>query len=325
VTPLRGIIRFGSLTVGLHCQDPDRGNDVARIFGTALVCASRELLAQVQAEIVLTEPSRVEVSQRLAVPKDGMILRHDPRHPEIHTETISAVLDLAARPARAEIALVQPHPPHFDLCVHLAVVLHKLLFFLDRVALHAAGVCFVQQVSLFLGDRGAGKSTVALRLARAGGTVLGEDHLIVRRSAGAFAVSGCDERSRLDAKTERYFFDQPLPGEPVSFAGRLKKEIPAAAVFDSRPYHDYRADRLFFAQAGTSFSITPLPRRVALLKLMGAAGKLQRFVDAIDRVRFLGMLSDFIETVAPYDLVLSEDLSDLDQLVEFLQEEAARG
>jgi hypothetical protein len=27
------------------------------------------------------------------------------------------------------------------------------------------------------------------------------------------------------------------------------------------------------------------------------------------------MLSDFIETVAPYDLVLSEDLSDLDQLV----------
>jgi hypothetical protein len=37
------------------------------------------------------------------------------------------------------------------------------------------------------------------------------------------------------------------------------------------------------------------------------------------------MLSDFIETVAPYDLVLSEDLSDLDQLVEFLREEAARG
>jgi hypothetical protein len=129
----------------------------------------------------------------------------------------------------------------------------------------------------------------------------------------------------LDAKTERYFFDQPLPGEPVSFAGRLKKEIPAAAVFDSRPYCDYRADRLFFVQAGTSLRITPLPRRIALLKLMGAAGRLQRFVDAIDRVRFLGMLSDFVETVVPYDLGLSEDLSDLDQLVEFLQEAAPRG
>jgi hypothetical protein len=56
-------------------------------------------------------------------------------------------------------------------------------------------------------------------------------------------------------------------------------------VFDSRPYHDYRADRLFFAQPGTSFSIT-FCLDGSLLKLMGAAGKLQRFVDAIDRVRF---------------------------------------
>jgi hypothetical protein len=173
---------------------------------------------------------------------------------------------------------------------------------------------------MFLGDRGAGKSTIALRLARAGGIVLGEDHLILNRAdGGGFAASGCDERSRLDAKTERHFFDAPLPAEPADFAGRLKKEMPARAIFASAPYTDERPDFLFFASQGPVFAIAPLSRRAALLKLMEAAGKLQRFVDPTDRARFLDLLSDFVGTIQPYDLTLCADLRELDRLAEFLE------
>jgi hypothetical protein len=132
-------------------------------------------------------------------------------------------------------------------------------------------------------------------------------------------VSGCDERSRLDAKTERHFFAEPLPVEPADFAGRLKKEMPARALFSSEPYTDERADLLFFARSGSSFAITPLSRQAALLKLMAAAGKLQRFVDFADRRRFLDLLSDFVRTVTAYDLELGRDLCELDRLVRFLE------
>ena len=314
-----GIIRFGSLTARLRYADPQRGEDVARIFGTSIKPPTRELLAQVAADIALTEPRNSELSARPQVPGDGMVLRHGARRAEIHTEHMSAMLDRDADPARADLMLFKPYPPHFELCVHLAVVFHKLLFLLDRVVLHAAAVRFGGRVSLVLGDRGAGKSTIALRLARAGGTVLGEDHLILKRCGTGFTVSGCDERSRLDAKTERHFFAEPLPVEPADFAGRLKKEMPARALFSSEPYTDERANLLFFARPGSSFAITPLSRQAALLKLMEAAGKLQRFVDFADRGRFLDMLSDFVRTVTVYDLELGPDLCELDRLVRFLE------
>jgi hypothetical protein len=316
--PAAGIIRFGSLTARLTSESPGRAEDVARIFGTSLKPASPELASRAELAVALREPDRAAWPDRPAIPPDGMVLRHSARRPEIHTEHIAAALDLGTAPAHADVALLTPHPAHFDLCVHLAVVFHKLLFLMDRVVLHAAAVRLGGRVSMFLGDRGAGKSTISLRLARAGGAVLGEDHLILRRDGAGFAVSGCDERSRLDAKTERHFFDRPLAAEPADFAGRLKKEMPAHQLFRSEPYTDRLPALLFFARPGGRFAIAPLSRRVALLKLMEAAGKLQRFVDPMDRGRFLALLSDFVATVEPYDLSLSEDIQELDRLAAFL-------
>ena len=320
-----GILRFGSLTARLRCEEPRRAKDVAHIFGTSLVPSGSELLEPVGIELELTEPHRDDCRERPPVPEDGMVLRHADRRPEIHTEVASAMLDLAAQPVRARVALLKPHPSHFELCVHLAVVLHKLLFLMDRVVLHAAAIRFAGRVSVFLGDRGAGKSTIALRLARAGGTVLGEDHLILRRCDEGFFVSGCDERSRLEPKTERYFFDEPLPVEPIDFDGRLKKEMPARALFCSQPYADERADLVFFARPAGVFRIERLSRRRALLELMSAAGRMQRFVDATDRGRFLALASDFMGTVTPHALSLSDDLRELDRLVRFLEDGAAGG
>src|SRR5699024_9092648 len=125
-------------------------------------------------------------------------------------------------PTHIRVTVRRGDRSHYDLCVHLAVVFHKILFLLDRIVLHAAAVRVAGRVALFIGDRGAGKTTTALALTRAGGTVLGEDHIILRRSGDGFVVSGCDERWRVDARTERHFFDNPLPLEAADYAGRMK-------------------------------------------------------------------------------------------------------
>ncbi len=328
-----GIIRFGSLTARLHYPRERHGVDVATIFGTSLKTPSPELLSKVELEVHITEPGRDEWPGRPKIPDDAMILRHLPSLPEIHTEAISARLEPGQTPARVELAVFEPDMPHFELCVHLAVVFHKLLFLMDRVVLHAGAVRFQGKVALFLGDKGAGKSTVCLQLARQGGTVLGEDHLILTRildrSSGRgsrapahFRVSGCDERSRLTSKTESHFFDEPLEGEVRDFAGTPKKEMQAGVLFDSLPYTDHPADLLFYSRVGDSFRVTELPRQLALLKLMQATGRLQRFVDPTDRSRFLDFLSSFVQTVRAFDLELSEDLGELHRLVEFLQDQA---
>jgi hypothetical protein len=319
------LIRLGSLTARIVWNGDGRGDDVAWIFGTPLIAAESDLARQVDVEIAFAAPVLDGGRSRPRIPSDGMVLGGTRARPEIYTEAVSAVVDLASDPVRVDLATRAAGIPHFDLCVHLTVVLHKVLFVLDRIVLHAAAVRLGGRVSLFLGDKGAGKTTSSLRLARAGATVLGDDHVLLTRGAEGFRVSGCDERSRLDAKTEGYFFTERLAVVPRDFAGTLKKEIPAREVFDSQPYTDHPADHVFFARVGTTFAITPLPRQVAVLRLLRAAGKLQRFVDPRDVRAFLDMLSDFAHTVLAYELQLSPDLRELDRLVDFLQPRALAG
>jgi hypothetical protein len=255
---------------------------------------------------------------RPEIPADGMVLVHDPLRPELHTEALSAWVDLQGGRAKVRIQILRLDLPHFDLCVHLAVLFHKLLFLMDRVVLHGAAVQLGGKVYVFLGDKGAGKSTIALKLARSGATVLGEDHLILRRIGTRFVISGCDERSRLTRKTEEFFFDEPLDIVPADFAGTMKKEVPSSVLFRSTPYSDVPPHYVFFPSVGERFVPERLSAKVMLLELMSATGKLQRFVDPLDRTRFLDLLASFVPSVQGYRLELSPDLGALDDLVSFL-------
>jgi hypothetical protein len=314
------ILRLGSLTARLHAP-PSLGGDIAYIFGTSLKPPTADLLERLDAVITVSEapdPGRPVP----ALPPDGMAVRHGHPVSTIHTEALSVTIDRGQVPVQIELDVRRPDLPHYDLCVHLAVVLHKILFLLDRVVLHAAAVKFAGHVAIFIGERGAGKTTTSLALSRAGGTVLSEDHLILRRSGNEFLVSGCDERWRVDERTEQHFFLSPLPVAPSNYAGRMKKEVVVRPGVDSRPYSDERPSQLFFMRAGNRFEIRPLARGMAVLRLMEAAGRLQRFVDANDRQRFLAMLSDFVTMITPWALERSDDLGDLEQLVGFLREDA---
>jgi hypothetical protein len=309
------VLRLGSLTARLDAPT-SLGGDIAYIFGTSLKPPTSDLLTRVDADIVVRE-SEEDDGSAPTVPPDGMVVRHGRPVSLVHTEALSVTIDHASTPVKVLVRVLPGERSHYDLCVHLAVVFHKILFLLDRVVLHAAAVRIAGRVAIFIGDRGAGKTTTSLALSRAGGTVLGEDHLILRRSADGFLVSGCDERWRVDERTERHFFASPLPVEAADYAGRMKKEVTVRDV-RSQPFTDETPALLFFMRAGSRFEITRLPRGVTALRLMEAAGKLQRFVDADDRLRFLTMVSDFVSTIAPYALERTDDLGDLDRLIDFL-------
>jgi hypothetical protein len=315
------VLRLGSLTARLDAPR-SLGGDIAYIFGTSLKAPTSDLLARVDADIVVRETG--DDTSTPAVPPDGMVVRHANPVSVIYTEALSVTIDRSRSPAQVHVRVRPGDRSQYDLCVHLAVVFHKILFLLDRIVFHAAAVRIAGRVAIFIGDRGAGKTTTSLALSRAGGTVLGEDHLILRRSGDGFLVSGCDERWRVDARTERHFFEGSLPLEAADYAGRMKKEVTVRDVA-SQPFTDERAAQIFFMRVGSRFGIAPIPRAVSVLRLMEEAGKLQRFVDADDRRRFLTMVSDFVATITPYALQRTDDLGDLDRLSEFLRGNAASG
>jgi hypothetical protein len=312
------VLRLGSLTARLDAP-ASLGGDIAYIFGTSLKAPTADLMSRVDADIVVRESD--DDVPAVSVPPDGMVVRHAQPVSVIHTEALSVTIDRARTPVQVHVRVRAGDRSHYDLCVHLAVVFHKILFLLDRIVLHAAAVRIAGRVAIFIGDRGAGKTTTSLALSRAGGTVLGEDHLILRRSGDGFRVSGCDERWRVDERTERHFFESPLPLEAADYAGRMKKEVTVRDVA-SQPFMDERPAQIFFMRVGGRFDISPIPRAVSVLRLMEEAGKLQRFVDAEDRLRFLTMVSDFVATIKPFALQRTDDLGDLDRLIEFLRGDA---
>lgn len=256
---------------------------------------------------------------RVAVPSDGMVILDSPSGKEIHTEAILAEAFLREAPPRFVVTVRRPDMTEYDLKVHVTVILFKLLFFLDRLALHAAAVRFDGRVNVFLGDKGAGKSTTSLQLARSGGTVLGEDRVVLRRSGGRFLVSGSGQRFHVTAKTERHFFSAPLQAETHDVGGVLKKEFPMGRLFSAAPHQDFPVNRIFFNRVDKQFEISRLSKHEALLELIRETKSSHRFAGAEDYRAYLAYLREFVEVAPAFRLQLSRDLDDLERLDDFLR------
>jgi hypothetical protein len=248
-----------------------------------------------------------------------MVLGGDPRRSTITTEFLHAELRRDTTPVEITLQVWRGDAPQVELEFHFSVIVHKILVLMDRLILHGAAIRSRDEVSVFVGDKGAGKSTICLALARSGAAVLGEDRLILRASDGRFLVSGGDERSRVTERTEQHFFAEPLAVTPRDFAGTLKKEIRMGDHFDSRPFEDFPADRLFFPRVSGRLQVTPMKPQTALLRLMGLTAHWHRFAGSADQRRFLDMMTGFVRSVRTYEIDLSENLADLDRLDELIR------
>ena len=311
-------LRFGSLRGLLVCPRPLYMEEVGLVFGAELLAPDPARHGEHRFHLTI-EDANGNPAPDSRVPAHGMRLGGTDRRPTIDTELLRAEADLAGVPARIRLEVRQPDADRLELRVHFAAVINKLLFLLDHVVLHAAAVRLGDRTHVFVGDKGAGKSTLCLGLARAGGTVLGEDHVILRRVPEGFLVSGGDERSRVTEQTERHFFADPIEAVPKDFAGTRKKEVRMGDYFASRPYEDFPAHCLHFPWVTGQLELRPIRAQTALLRFMKYTAHFQRFAGAADQFRFLDMLSGFVSGVRTFELTLSRDLDDLARLAEQLR------
>jgi hypothetical protein len=199
----------------------------------------------------------------------------------------------------------------------LAVVFAKLLVLMGYLRLHAAAAELGGEAVVFVGDTGAGKSTLMLALGRAGWTVLADDDVMVRRVDGRLMGSGGNGTIRMTATTERHFFDAPLPIQPIFWGTELKKEMRTSDILPAAPYREVPVRSLYFVRVADRLTLTPMSGQQATLALLHASHtrKNQRFADAGDFDRYLHLLVTLLERVPAHRLELSRDLGDLNRLI----------
>jgi len=315
------LIRFGSFHGRLHSVQQEYTDALALVFGVGIHPLTPEQDDTRHFDLTVEEALGVERGTEIAGEQlNRLTLGGTAEHPTVSTEVLQADVRLDRQPMEIRLTVLRSDLSFPALCVHFGVIIHKVLFLCDRLMLHAGAVQVDDAVSLFVGDKGAGKSTSCLALACAGGTVLGEDQVVLWRSSGTFLVSGNDERSRVTERTERHFFAEPLPIVPRDFAGTMKKEIAMKDYFRSEPFRDLPPRRLLFPKVTGEFSLTRLSSQAALRRMMAYNGHFQRFAGVRDQSAFLDFLAGFIATVSCWDLTLSEDLSELDTLAARLRD-----
>ena len=312
------MLRFGSLYGRLRSARPEYTDALALVFGVGLHPLSEEQETTRHFDLEIVPAPTVPPDADTPPIRDFLSLGGTREQPTIATDALRAELRLDRHPVDIRLTVLRDDPS-FSLTSHFVVVIHKILFHLERVVLHAAAVELDGRVSVFVGEKGSGKSTTCLGLARAGATVLGEDQIVLRRAGMGYLVSGGDERSRVTERTERHFFTEPLAVPARDFAGTLKKEIRMGEFFRSAPFRDFRPDRLVFPSVTGRFELRPLRAQQALRRLMGFNSHFQRFEGGRDQAAVLDLLAGFVASVSCWELSLSDDLAELDRLADRLR------
>ena len=318
-----GIMRLGSLATAVTGQREFYRDAVLALFRGAAGQHDDLESDEIAARVAVFEAGEEE-GVFAPAPPDGI----DATAPDgegrwiIATEALTAHL-FTSRPIEMFLG-VRGRPANDDAFrVHLSVVLHRALFLLDRLFLHAAGVRVAGTCWAFAGDKGAGKSTLSLALGAAGATVLADDHVVLRRRGDRFLASGCDAHARLLDDAERHLFAGPVEAPVVELGGLRKKEIPIGRYFASDPYREHRLDRLVFSRVGSGFETRPMSRRDALVELIRATRASHRFSGDADYAAYLDYLPALVESVESFSLELSPRLVDLERAVAWVSDGAA--
>jgi hypothetical protein len=309
--------RFGSLDVRLHAGHPRYVDILPNAFRLWPVADDATTPG---VELVAIDGTE----RRPHAGQPGDVLRIETEAGTVRTSTAISelTLDRTTTPACARLVVHVADQPDAFVDHYVVMHLQKLLQQLGRLRLHGAAVNVGGRTAVFLGDKGAGKSTIALALGRAGATVLADDQIVIRRTDGEVLVSGVDGALRVTEKTERFFFDAPIGVPATDFGGIAKKEVALADHVPASPCVDEVPSELLFCRVGDQFEIRPLARREAVRRVVHSVLSLHRFGGPDDQADFLGLVATFVQSVDVFELHLSPDLAELGRLVDHLDRDA---
>ena len=135
---------------------------------------------------------------------------------------------------------------------------------------HAAGLSLAGQGLLIAGASGAGKTTLAIALLRAGFGFLGDDTLFLRAGANGLRALAFPDQIDVTARTASFFPELQDLARVASPESGPKQSFSHTRFYDAPPSWECSPAVLVFPQiTGASASaLTPMPEDAALLELV---------------------------------------------------------
>jgi hypothetical protein len=270
--------------------------------------------------VIHAAPSDFAFAGNNHLPEDRLqVLLPDSGRMLLATPLLRASVSCSASPVAIEIQLLDEGVSENVLNIHFSVAIRRILLWLGLAYFHAGAVVWNGEAALFIGEKGAGKSTTCLRLAKEGAVLLSEDHTLVKRVDAGIFVSGADRLARIAPDSEAHVFESAIEGESRDFAGVLKKEFHVGQHFRYSHFCDYPLERIFFLRVGDAYVIRPVSEAEAALRMMTIARAGFRFSAAYDYQSFLDFFAGLTAGKQIYDITLSRNLRDVSNVVEALR------
>lgn len=137
-------------------------------------------------------------------------------------------------------------------------------------SLHAAALTLEGRTLLLPGTTGAGKSTLALALIRAGWCFMGDDTLFLRRAGGSVQVLAFPDEIDVTQQTLALFPELASAPSLPRLPGAAKWQLRAERLYRTLIVREAQPTLLLFPRVGrqASSEIVPMPPNEALLELL---------------------------------------------------------
>ncbi len=202
---------------------------------------------------------------------------------------------------------------------YLQVLIHKVFFLFDILIVHSASVRFHGKTYTFIGERGAGKSTICLKLAKQGAAIISEDHTLIRRRGNKFFAAGFEDLSRVAQKSEKHIFKRPINYKTRRIGGFFKKEFPLKNFFNCEFYREFPVGLLFFIHCGNNLHLRPISRQEAVVKLMRMTNPLFRINRPEDYDAYINYFYTLVRNVKVFDLQRTQNIEELDLMEDLIR------
>ena len=316
-----GLMSLGSWKINLHSDKKYYTDTLAYLFKQKVMPVSDQEGVDAILYLIRCKRDSKVFTPALRVP-DNTVAKWehlDGGGAALSTGRFRVVIFRDDTPAKIFIFIREPQYSHTAFEGHLFEIIHKILFMFERLYIHAAAAKWDDKICAFVGDRGGGKSTVCLKLAREGAQIISDDHIMVTRTGSRFLVSGCEETSRVTEKTEKGILGRVLVEKAAEYNGVMKKEILLKDFFECAHFQDFPIHDLFFINVGDAFGIQPISKQQAVVNLIGKTKAFFRFNSSEDLVEYLSYFSQLVSATELFKMTLSPELEDLNKLVSFLK------
>jgi hypothetical protein len=187
-----------------------------------------------------------------------------------YRDGVRALCDLAT--GRTRLSYLQPDAYSLYLASHPFVTL-SLIELLKRRGLynlHAAGLCIDGQGFLLSGNSGAGKTTLAVALVRAGFDFLSDDMLFLTTGHDSLGILGFPDQSNVSDETVSMFPELHAALNPAGLRVGPKSQIRVEEFYGANTVWGCRPAVVIFPRIGHSGRsvLTPVDQDEALLELL---------------------------------------------------------